>query len=149
MKVQIKPVSPLMGKKIPYPRFQTEGSAAMDLCACLDAPAVIPAGGRKLIPTGIALALPSSDYVALLCARSGLAVKGGITLANGVGVIDSDYRGEVSVGLLNTGTEDYTVLPGDRIAQLMFLPVIRPEISIVAGLSATDRGDGGFGSTGR
>lgn len=149
MKLTVKALSPLIGTEIPAPSFATAGSAALDLRACLDAPVVIPAGGRALVPTGIAIALPSAEYVALLFARSGLAVKKGVALANGVGVIDSDYRGEIGVGLLNSGKEDYTVLPGDRIAQLMVVPVVQPELLFAGELPQTDRGAGGFGSTGR
>ncbi len=149
MKLTVKALSPLIGTEIPAPSFATAGSAALDLRACIDAPVVIPAGGRALVPTGIAIALPSAEYVALLFARSGLAIKKGVALANGVGVIDSDYRGEIGVGLLNSGSEDYTVLPGDRIAQLMVVPVVQPELLFADELPETDRGAGGFGSTGR
>lgn len=149
MKLTVKTLSPLIGTEIPAPSFATAGSAALDLRACIDAPVVIPAGGRALVPTGIAIALPSAEYVALLFARSGLAIKKGVALANGVGVIDSDYRGEIGVGLLNSGKEDYTVLPGDRIAQLMVVPVVQPELLFADELPETERGAGGFGSTGR
>lgn len=100
-------------------------------------------------PTGLAIALPSADYVALVFARSGLGIKQGVCLANGVGVIDSDYRGEIGVGLVNLGDNPYTVRPGDRIAQLMVTPVVRPTVVPVSELDETDRGAGGFGSTGR
>ena len=93
MILQIKALSPKIGDAIPAPRFATPGSAAMDLCACLDGDVTLKAGARQVLPTGIAIALPGADYVALICARSGLASKHGITMANGVGVIDSDYRG--------------------------------------------------------
>lgn len=149
MKLEIKALSPLLGKTVPYPKAATEGSAGIDLCACIEAPLVIPAHGRLAVPCGIAIALPSKDYVALLCARSGLAIKKGIALANGVGVIDSDYRGELLAGLINNTDEDYTVLPGDRICQLMVLPVALPELEFVAELGETERGEGGLGSTGR
>ena len=149
MKLKIKAVSPMIGREFPAPFFATAGSAAMDLCACIEEPVVIPAGGRVGIPSGIAIALPSADYVALVFARSSMGVKKGVCLANGVGVIDSDYRGEITVGLLNTGSEDYTVLPGDRIAQLMVVPVVQPEIEMADALDETERGAGGFGSTGR
>lgn len=131
------------------PAYQTEGSAAMDLRACLDAPVTLGAGERKLIPTGLAIELPNAEYVAILCARSGLAFKSGIALANGIGVIDSDYRGEIGVALLNQSGADYTVRPGDRIAQLMILPVAIAKITEVAALGETERGAGGFGSTGK
>ena len=149
MKLRVKAVSPKIGREIPAPYFATGGAAAMDLCACVDGAVNIPAGGRATIPSGIAIALPSADYVALVFARSGLGIKKGVCLSNGVGVIDSDYRGEIAVGLLNTGTEDYTVLPGDRIAQLMVVPVVRPSIELTETLDETERGTGGFGSTGR
>ena len=102
-----------------------------------------------MVPTGLAMALPSADYVALLFARSGLGIRKGVCLSNGVGVIDSDYRGEIGVGLVNLSQEAYTGQPGDRIAQLMVVPVERPTVSLVEDLDDTSRGSGGFGSTGR
>ena len=149
MELKIKALDPRIGREIPAPRYATAGAAAMDLCACIDAPMTIGAGKRAVVSTGIAIALPSKDYVALLFARSGLGIKKGICLANGVGVIDSDYRGEIRVGLANTSQEDYTVMPGDRIAQLMVTPVVCPSVSFVNELDETQRGTGGLGSTGR
>jgi len=149
MELKIKALSARIGKDIPAPRYATPGAAAMDICACIDEPVTIPAGGREVIPTGIAIALPSKDYVALMFIRSGLGIKKGICLSNGVGVIDSDYRGEVRVGLSNTSGEDYTVLPGDRISQLMVVPVMCPTPVFVDELDETERGEGGLGSTGR
>lgn len=149
MELQIKPLSPLMGTSIPLPRFATGGAACMDLCACIESPLTLAAGARALVPTGIAIALPSADYVALVFARSGLGIKKGVCLSNGVGVIDSDYRGEIGVGLVNLGDEPYTVQPGDRIAQLMVVPVVQPTLTVVDELDETARGAGGFGSTGR
>ena len=148
MDLKIKTVSPKIGKDIPLPFYATPGSAAMDLHACIDEAAVIPAGGRSMIPTGIAIALPSADYVALVYARSGLGIKHGVAPANCVGVIDSDYRGEIIVGLQNSGASDFTVRPGDRIAQLMIAPVVRANLRMVEELDETARGAGGFGSTG-
>ena len=148
MELKIKPLSPKIGKEIPAPYYATPGSAAMDLHACIDQAVVVPAGGRAVIPTGLAIALPSADYVALVYARSGLGIKHGIAPANCVGVIDSDYRGEIKVGLQNSGSEDYTVQPGDRIAQLMIAPVIQAQLTLVDELDDTQRGGGGFGSTG-
>ena len=101
------------------------------------------------IPTGIAIALPGPEYVALVFARSGLGIKHGISLSNGVGVIDSDYRGEIMVGLTNLSEEPYTIHPGDRIAQLVVTPVVLPQLELMAKLDETDRGTGGFGSTGQ
>ena len=149
MILKIKALSPKIGGTIPAPHFATPGSAAMDLCACLDGDVTLNAGARQVLPTGVAIALPSADYVALICARSGLASKHGITMANGVGVIDSDYRGELRVALFNESDTDYTIHDGDRIAQLMVLPVVRPTLEFVEELDETERGAGGFGSTGR
>ena len=148
MNLKIKAVSPKIGTDIPLPYYATPGSAAMDLHACVDAPVAIPTRGRAVIPTGIAIALPSPDYVALVFARSGLGIKHGIAPANCVGVIDSDYRGEILVGLQNSGDADFTVQPGDRIAQLMVVPVIQAQIEMADELDETQRGGGGFGSTG-
>ena len=134
--------------ELPLPAYATEGSAGLDLRACLDSAVTIPAGGRALIPTGLAIELPSAETVALIFARSGLAIKHGLALANGVGVIDSDYRGEIKVGIINQGDADFTVEPGERIAQMVILPVMQPQIELVQTLSETERGAGGFGSTG-
>ena len=131
------------------PQRATEGSAGLDLCACVDEPVLLPPGGRALIPGGIASGLPGPGYVALVFARSGLGVKHGVCLSNGVGVIDSDYRGEIQVGLCNMGDEPYTVNPGDRIAQLVVMPVCPLPVQVVENLTQTARGEGGFGSTGR
>lgn len=130
------------------PAYATDGSAAVDLRAAIDAPVKIAPGGRAMIPTGVAIAPETRDVVAIVAARSGLAVKKGICLSNGIGVIDADYRGEICVGLLNTSAEAFTVTPGDRIAQLMFLPVLAANFLPVEELDETARGAGGFGSTG-
>ena len=121
----------------------------MDLCACVDEAVTLAPGQRLGIPTGIAIALPSPDYVALVFVRSGMGFRHGIALSNGVGVIDSDYRGEISVGLVNLSQDSYTIQPGDRIAQLLVTPVVRPVLVQAEELDETDRGAGGFGSTGR
>ena len=149
MELKIKALSPKLGHEIPFPAYATPGSAGMDLRACIDAPITIPAGGRTPIPTGLAIALPGPEWVALVYARSGLAIKHGLAPANCVGVIDSDYRGEILVGLYNASREDYTVEPGERIAQLVITPVAQPRITVVEDLDDTERGTGGFGSTGR
>ena len=130
------------------PRYATAGAAAMDLSACLDDTITLEPGERAVVPTGIAMAIPPM-HVGLLFARSGLAINEGIALANGVGVIDSDYRGEIMVGLQNSGDADYTVQPADRIAQMMIAPVVCPTLSFVDTLDETERGAGGLGSTGR
>jgi len=149
MELKIKALSPKIGKEIPLPSYATPGSAGMDLRACVDAPVTIPAGDRAMIPTGLSIALPGPEWVALVYARSGLAIKHGLAPANCVGVIDSDYRGEVVVGLLNSSKEDYTVEPGERIAQLVIMPVTQARITVVDELDETARGAGGFGSTGK
>lgn len=149
MELKIKALSPKIGNEIPAPFYASAGAAAMDLHACIDQPVTIPAGDRSLIPTGIAIALPDPGYVALVFARSGLGIKHGIAPANCVGVIDSDYRGEIMVGLQNSGKDTYTIQPGDRIAQLMITPVIQAQVTMVDQLDDTARGAGGFGSTGK
>lgn len=135
------------GAKVPA--YQTAGSAACDLSACLDEPVTILPGKSALIPTGIAVA-PEADtpVVLLLYARSGLAIKHGLSLQNGVGVIDADYRGEIKVGLINHSDEPYTVTHGERIAQMVVTPILRAEFTETADLDDTVRGTGGFGSTG-
>ena len=131
------------------PVYATPGAAAADLCAALDAPLTLAPGQRAIIPTGVAVQLPGPQWVALLCARSGLAVKRGLTLSNGVGVIDSDYRGEIGAGVVNLGEEPVTVEPGERVAQLMILPVAQGTFVQAETLDDTHRGAVGFGSTGR
>ena len=149
MELKFKAIHPKIGREIPLPQFATPGSAAMDLRACLDGPVTLQAGARAVIPTGLAMALPSADYVALVFARSGLGIRHGVALSNGVGVIDSDYRGEIAVGLHNSADAPYTVQPGDRIAQLAVVPVVRAELEQTDELDETGRGAGGFGSTGK
>ncbi|MBQ3151239.1 MAG: dUTP diphosphatase [Clostridia bacterium] len=131
------------------PKRATEGSAGIDLYACIDEPITVKAGGHALIPTGIAIALPTDGYAAFVFARSGLAIKHGMGLLNGVGVVDSDYRGEVCVGIVNQFDEDYTITPSERIAQLVIMPVsLMPTVETDV-LDETERGEGGFGSTGK
>lgn len=147
--VKIKYVSPKIGKLINPPQYATSGSAGMDLAACIDRPITIKPGERVKIPTGIAIQLPSNQYVALIFARSGLGIKHGITMSNGVGVIDSDYRGEIICGLINLGEHEYVINPGDRMAQMVFMPVIMASFIPVEELDETERGAGGLGSTGK
>lgn len=142
------PVKLLLLRGQQPPTYATPDSAAVDLRAAIEAPITIEAGARALIPTGIAIAPVRKDVVAVVAARSGLAVKKGICLSNGIGVIDADYRGEIAVGLLNTSDAPFTVEPGDRIAQLMFMPILRAAFECVDTLDETSRGQGGFGSTG-
>ena len=149
MKLKIKAVSPRIGRDLPWPSRATEGSAGMDLCACIEEDRIIAPRQLVKIPTGIAIALPGPEYVALVYARSGLGIRHGVSLSNGVGVIDSDYRGEIMVGLTNLSDKPYTIHPGDRIAQLVVAPVVLPELERVEALDETGRGTGGFGSTGQ
>lgn len=130
------------------PEYATDGAADCDLVADITENVVLEPGKRKLIPTGIAIELPSNDVVALVYARSGLATKKGVHLANCVGVIDSDYRGEIGVCLTNEGDDVFLIEPGMRIAQLCFTPVYQAKLKAVDNLEDTDRGAGGFGSTG-
>ncbi len=145
MDLKIKLLSP----DAVLPQYATAGAAALDLTARIDEPVTIAPRQLVTLPTGIAIALPSAEYVALVFARSGLGVKHGIALSNGVGVIDSDYRGEIRVGLTNLSDVPYTIQPGDRVAQLAVVPVVRADVTPVAELDETDRGTGGFGSTGK
>ena len=131
------------------PQRATSGSAGMDLYAVLDEPITLKQGETALIPTGIAIALETPSEAAFIFPRSGLAIKHGIGLLNSVGVIDSDYRGEIKVGVINQINEDYTIEPNERIAQMVIMPVSLPEIIEVNELDETERGDGGFGSTKR
>ncbi len=131
------------------PQRATGGSAGLDLCACIDAPLTLGGGETALIPTGVAIALPSAEYGAFVFPRSGIAIKHGIGLLNSVGVIDSDYRGEIMVGVINQVKESYTIEPGERIAQMVIMPVSTMPVVEVSELDETSRGAGGFGSTGR
>ena len=133
MKLKIKKLRP--NAKIPS--RATNGSAGMDLHACIDEPIKIAPGDLKLVPTGLAIELPDNKCAAFLYARSGLGVKHGICLSNGVGVIDSDYRGEVCVGLCNVSAEEYTIEPGERVAQMVIAPVLVPETEEVSQLGET------------
>lgn len=133
--------------KLPF--RATEGSAGMDLYACINSPVTLGAGEKAVIPTGIAIELPSAELAAFVFARSGLAIKHGIGLLNGVGVIDSDYRGEICVGVINQLAEPYTIAPDERIAQLVIMPVSLITPVEAQSLDDTARGEGGFGSTGK
>ena len=132
------------------PEYATSGSAAVDLRAALEENEVLTLapGERAMIPTGIAISPESKDVVAIIAGRSGLGVKKGVTLSNSIGVIDSDYRGEIAVGLINHGDEPFEVRRGDRIAQMMFVPVYTAAFTTVDTLDETERGAGGFGHTG-
>ncbi|MFI3169949.1 MAG: dUTP diphosphatase [Faecalibacterium sp.] len=131
------------------PAYATAGAAAADLCAVLDEPMVVAPMQRVLVPTGLAMELPSAEVVALIYARSGLSIKYGLCMANGVGVIDSDYRGELKTPLINLGSQSYTIQPGERVAQLCIAPVYTAAFALADSLDETERGAGGFGSTGK
>lgn len=135
------------GADLPLPAYQTDGAAGLDLMAALSAPVDLPAGARCLIPTGIAIALPLG-YEAQIRPRSGLAFKFGISIVNAPGTIDADYRGEVSVLLVNLGDQPFRISHGDRIAQMVVAPVTRIAWDAVPSLDETERGSGGYGSTG-
>ena len=143
MKLKVK----YLNAKAARPEYATCGSAGLDLSAAMDTPVLLKVGGRAMIPTGIAVKIPEG-YGGFVFPRSGLAYKKGISMANCVGVIDSDYTGELKVVLHNISGHDYTVNPGDRIAQLVLMPVAMAEIEEVEELEQTTRGSGGFGSTG-
>lgn len=144
MKLKIKKLKP--NAKIP--KRATNGSAGMDLYACIDDSITLAPGQLAMVPTGLAIELPDNTLAAFLYARSGLGVKHGICLSNGVGVIDSDYRGEICVGLCNVSDKPYVIAPDERVAQMVIAPVITPEIVEADELGDTQRGEGGFGSTG-
>ncbi len=149
MELKIKALSPKIGRELPLPSYATSGSAGMDLRACLDGPVTLKPGERVKVPTGFAISLPGPEWVAYLFARSGLGIKSGITIPNCVGVLDSDYRGEIIVALVNLSDAEYTVQPGDRIAQMVIMPVVQATVTLVDELDETARGAGGFGSTGK
>lgn len=138
-----------IGRDFPLPAYATGGSAGLDLRACLAAPLVLDAGRAELIPTGLAIHLDDPALAAVILPRSGLGHKHGIVLGNLVGLIDSDYQGQLMVSCWNRGREPFTVQPGERIAQLIVVPVVQVELDVVDSFEATSRGAGGFGSSGR
>ncbi len=147
--VETKIVNPLIGTKFPLPEYATDGSAGIDIRACIDSPIIIHPGETKLIGSGLAIHIKDPNITAVMVPRSGLGIKNGIVLGNLCAVIDSDYLGEVGVGIWNRSSEAYTIEPGDRICQMLFVPVIRAEFRIVTEFSeSTERGTGGFGHTG-
>lgn len=147
--LQVKILNPLVGKTIPLPTYSTPGSAGMDLRACIDAPVTLPAGETMLIPTGISIYIEDPGLAAMVLPRSGLGHKHGIVLGNLVGLIDSDYQGELMISCWNRGAGEFTIGQGDRIAQLIVVPVLQPSFKIVEDFVATERGTSGYGSSGR
>jgi deoxyuridine 5'-triphosphate nucleotidohydrolase len=147
--IQLKILDSRIGSIWPLPQYATNGSAGLDLYACLDAPLTIVKNTTVLIPTGIAIYLEDTNIAAMLLPRSGLGHKNGIVLGNLVGLIDSDYQGQIQISCWNRSQQDYTVTPGDRIAQLIIVPVLHANFTVVDSFTATSRGEGGFGHTGR
>jgi dUTP pyrophosphatase len=147
--VQLKILDKRIGDTIPMPDYATNGSAGMDLRACLDVAIELKPGETKLIPTGMAIHISNPGYCAMLLPRSGLGHKHGIVLGNLVGLIDSDYQGQLFVSCWNRGDTNFTVEPGERIAQMVIVPVAQIEFEIVEEFGESDRGEGGFGHTGR
>jgi dUTP pyrophosphatase len=138
-----------IGKEFPLPQYATGGSAGLDLRACIDAPLLLEAGKSELLPTGLSIYVEDPGLAAVILPRSGLGHKHGIVLGNLVGLIDSDYQGPLMVSVWNRGREPYTVQPGERIAQLIIVPVVQVELEVVEDFAATARGAGGFGHSGR
>lgn len=147
-KVKIKILDPRIGQAFPLPYYITPGSAGMDLRACLKEAVTLSPGKTLLIPTGLAIHIDDSTIAATILPRSGLGHKHGIVLGNLIGLIDSDYQGEILISCWNRGQETFTIQPGERIAQLVFLPVIQVEWAVVESFEETTRGEGGFGHTG-
>jgi dUTP pyrophosphatase len=147
-KLEVKLLDPRVGRDMELPRRATSGSAGLDLRACLDAPLTLEPGQTHLVPTGIAIHLADPGFAAVLLPRSGLGHKHGIVLGNLVGLIDSDYQGQVMVSLWNRGERAYEIQPGERIAQMVVVPVVPVEVEVVEEFEASARGAGGFGSTG-
>lgn len=144
----MKILDPRIGKEFPLPTYATDGSAGMDLRACIDKPLELTPGSTALIETGIAIYLSDPHHAATLLPRSGLGHKHGIVLGNLVGLIDSDYQGPVMVSCWNRSKETYEIQPGQRIAQMVIVPIVRAELTVVESFDDSERGDGGFGSTG-
>ncbi|MBI3772993.1 MAG: dUTP diphosphatase [Gammaproteobacteria bacterium] len=148
-KIQVKILDSRIGKELPLPQYATGGSAGMDLRACVEAPLILNPGECQLIPTGIAIHIGDPGLAAVLLPRSGLGHKNGIVLGNLVGLIDSDYQGQLMVSCWNRGKEPFTVNIGERIAQMVFVPVVQAAFEVVDDFESSQRGVGGFGHTGR
>lgn len=148
-KIDLKILDRRIGKQFPLPAYATEGSAGLDLRACLDDALTVAPGQTHLVPTGLAIHIGDPSLAATILPRSGLGHKHGIVLGNLVGLIDSDYQGQLMVSVWNRGQDTFTIEPGDRIAQLMFVPVIQAEFNLVEDFNESDRGEGGFGHSGK
>jgi len=148
-KIQLKILNPKIDTEFPLPQYATQGSAGLDLRACINLPLQLAPGDTQLIPTGIAIYIADPGLAAVILPRSGLGHKHGIVLGNLVGLIDSDYQGELMISCWNRGNDHFTIQPGERIAQLVFVPVVRAEFAVVNEFIATARGAGGFGHSGK
>ena len=147
-KIQIKLIDERLGKDFPLPQYATEGSAGLDICACLEKSMTLSPGQTELIPAGFAIHIGDPAYAAVLLPRSGLGHKHGIVLGNLTGLIDSDYQGEIFVSCWNRGQNEFSINAGDRIAQMVIVPVAQAEFEFVNSFNETERGAGGFGHTG-
>ena len=147
--LRVRILDPRLGREFPLPQYATGGSAGLDLRACLDAPLVLAAGSAELIATGLAIHLDDPGLAAVILPRSGLGHKHGIVLGNLVGLIDSDYQGQLMVSCWNRGAQPFTIRPGERIAQLVVVPVVQVQLEVVEDFAASQRGAGGFGHSGR
>lgn len=148
-KIDIKILDPRVGNKFPLPTYATEGSAGLDLRACLDQAIQLEPGQTELLPTGLAVHIADQQLAAVILPRSGLGHKHGVVLGNLVGLIDSDHQGELKVSVWNRGDTSFTIEPGERIAQMVFVPIVQVEFDLVQDFETTKRGSGGFGHSGR
>ena len=148
-KIQLKVLDPRVGKEFPLPEYATNGSAGLDLRACIDQEMILEPGQTELIPTGLAIHIEDPALAAVILPRSGLGHKHGIVLGNLVGLIDSDYQGQLYVSTWNRGSESFSLKPGERLAQLVFVPVVQAEFELVEDFDQSHRGEGGFGHSGR
>ena len=147
--IELKILDPRVGESIPLPHYATDGSAGMDMRACIDEPITVAPGASVLIPTGLAIHVADSSLAAVLLPRSGLGHKHGLVLGNLTGLIDSDYQGQVFISCWNRGSKSYEVQPAERIAQMVFVPIEQVELKVVEEFDASERGAGGFGHSGQ
>ena len=147
--IELKILDPKIGKSIPLPQIATEGSAGMDMRACIDSELKVSPGDTVLVPTGIAIHIADNNLAAVLLPRSGLGHKHGLVLGNLTGLIDSDYQGQIFISCWNRGKKAYKINPGDRIAQMVFIPIEQVKFEVVDDFKESDRGEGGFGHSGK